>query len=74
MGGRYSDKIAVGQENRMDAPEGWSFEDDGKALVRTLKFKDFSEAFGFLRGSPSTPRRSITIPSSPACGTASTSG
>ena len=32
----------------MDAPEGWEFEDGGKALVRTIKFKDFSEAFGFL--------------------------
>ena len=32
----------------MDAPEGWRFEDGGKALVRTFKFKDFSEAFGFL--------------------------
>lgn len=32
----------------MDAPDGWSFEDGGKALVRTFKFKDFSEAFGFL--------------------------
>ncbi|MES2327258.1 MAG: 4a-hydroxytetrahydrobiopterin dehydratase [Pseudomonadota bacterium] len=32
----------------MDAPEGWTMEDGGKALVRTLKFKDFSEAFGFL--------------------------
>jgi 4a-hydroxytetrahydrobiopterin dehydratase len=32
----------------MDAPTGWSFEDDGKALVRTFRFKDFSEAFGFL--------------------------
>ena len=32
----------------MDAPEGWALEDGGKALVRTLKFKDFSEAFGFL--------------------------
>ena len=32
----------------MDAPDGWSFEDSGKALVRTIKFKDFSEAFGFL--------------------------
>jgi 4a-hydroxytetrahydrobiopterin dehydratase len=32
----------------MDAPEGWNFEEDGKALVRTLKFKDFSEAFAFL--------------------------
>jgi 4a-hydroxytetrahydrobiopterin dehydratase len=32
----------------MDAPDGWSFEEGGKALVRTVKFNDFSEAFGFL--------------------------
>jgi len=32
----------------MDAPEGWALEDDGKALVRSFKFKDFSEAFGVL--------------------------
>ena len=32
----------------MDAPQGWSFEESGKALVRTFKFADFSEAFGFL--------------------------
>ena len=32
----------------MDIPEGWSLEGGGKAIVRTLKFKDFSEAFGFL--------------------------
>ena len=32
----------------MDAPEGWTIEDGGKALIRTLKFKDFSEAFAFL--------------------------
>jgi 4a-hydroxytetrahydrobiopterin dehydratase len=32
----------------MDAPDGWAVEDGGKALVRTVKFKDFSEAFGFL--------------------------
>ena len=31
----------------MNAPEGWTFE-DGKALVRSFRFKDFSEAFGFL--------------------------
>jgi 4a-hydroxytetrahydrobiopterin dehydratase len=29
-------------------PAGWSIDDTGKALVRTLKFKDFSEAFAFL--------------------------
>ena len=32
----------------MDIPEGWRLEEGDKALLRTLKFKDFSEAFGFL--------------------------
>lgn len=32
----------------MDAPEGWATEQDGKALARSFKFKDFSEAFAFL--------------------------
>jgi 4a-hydroxytetrahydrobiopterin dehydratase len=32
----------------MDVPQGWMLEGGGKALVRTFKFKDFSEAFGFL--------------------------
>ena len=32
----------------MDAPDGWSFESGGKALIRTVRFKDFSEAFAFL--------------------------
>jgi 4a-hydroxytetrahydrobiopterin dehydratase len=32
----------------MDAPDGWNMDDSGKALVRTVKFKDFSEAFAFL--------------------------
>ena len=32
----------------MDAPDGWSVEDGGKALVRTFTFKDFNEAFSFL--------------------------
>ena len=32
----------------MDIPDGWTLEEDGKALVRTFKFKDFSEAFGCL--------------------------
>ena len=32
----------------MDAPHGWMLEDGGKALVRTMKFRDFSEAFAFL--------------------------
>ncbi|HEX8412593.1 MAG TPA: 4a-hydroxytetrahydrobiopterin dehydratase [Sphingomicrobium sp.] len=30
----------------MDIPSGWT-EQDG-ALVRTIKFEDFAEAFGFL--------------------------
>jgi 4a-hydroxytetrahydrobiopterin dehydratase len=32
----------------MDIPDGWSLEDGGNALVRSLKFRDFNEAFGFL--------------------------
>ena len=32
----------------MDAPNGWAFDESGKALVRTFKFADFSEAFAFL--------------------------
>ena len=29
-------------------PEGWALDESGNALVRSLKFKDFSEAFAFL--------------------------
>ena len=32
----------------MDVPDGWTLEDGGKALVRTVRFSDFSEAFAFL--------------------------
>jgi 4a-hydroxytetrahydrobiopterin dehydratase len=32
----------------MDIPKDWSSEEGGKALLRIFKFKDFSEAFGFL--------------------------
>ena len=32
----------------MDSPDGWTFEDGGKALVRSFKFKNFPEAFAFL--------------------------
>ena len=32
----------------MDVPLGWSTEEGGKAIVRSFKFADFSEAFGFL--------------------------
>lgn len=32
----------------MDVPDGWSLESSGKALLRTYKFRDFSEAFAFL--------------------------
>ena len=32
----------------MEIPEGWSLSDDGKALERTYRFKDFAEAFAFL--------------------------
>jgi len=29
-------------------PPGWTYEAGGKALLRTYRFADFSEAFGFL--------------------------
>ena len=32
----------------MDIPEGWALSADGKALERSYRFKDFSEAFAFL--------------------------
>jgi 4a-hydroxytetrahydrobiopterin dehydratase len=32
----------------LETPDGWTLEDGGKALVRSFKFADFSEAFGFL--------------------------
>jgi 4a-hydroxytetrahydrobiopterin dehydratase len=32
----------------MDMPDDWTLEEGRKALVRTFKFADFSEAFGFL--------------------------
>jgi 4a-hydroxytetrahydrobiopterin dehydratase len=32
----------------MDIPEGWALSADGKALERSFRFKDFSEAFVFL--------------------------
>lgn len=32
----------------MKVPQGWALDEAGKALVRSFKFKDFSEAFGFL--------------------------
>ena len=32
----------------MDIPDGWRMSEDGKALERSYRFKDFSEAFAFL--------------------------
>jgi 4a-hydroxytetrahydrobiopterin dehydratase len=32
----------------MDAPDGWELEKGGKALVRSLTFANFGEAFAFL--------------------------
>lgn len=32
----------------MDIPEGWALSADGKALHKSFRFKDFSEAFSFL--------------------------
>ncbi len=32
----------------MDPPDGWTKSEDGRALERTYRFKDFAEAFAFL--------------------------
>jgi 4a-hydroxytetrahydrobiopterin dehydratase len=32
----------------MDMPDGWSPEEGDKALTRSFRFKDFSEAFAFI--------------------------
>ena len=32
----------------MDIPDGWAPSADGKAIERSYRFKDFSEAFAFL--------------------------
>ncbi|MFL6738488.1 MAG: 4a-hydroxytetrahydrobiopterin dehydratase [Sphingomicrobium sp.] len=32
----------------MDIPNGWTLSEDGKALERSFRFKDFPEAFAFL--------------------------
>lgn len=32
----------------MDIPDGWTASSDGKAIEKTIRFKDFSEAFAFL--------------------------
>jgi len=32
----------------MDIPDGWTKSADGKALEKSFRFKDFSEAFAFL--------------------------
>ena len=32
----------------MDVPDGWSLEEDGQAIVRSVKFADFSVACAFL--------------------------
>jgi 4a-hydroxytetrahydrobiopterin dehydratase len=35
-------------DRAVNAPEGWTLETGGKALLKTVKFTDFSEAFAFL--------------------------
>ena len=32
----------------MEIPDGWALDDSGKALVRSVTFKDFATAFAFL--------------------------
>jgi 4a-hydroxytetrahydrobiopterin dehydratase len=40
--------MAVGQKEMIDIPNGWAVAEDRKALERSYRFKDFSEAFAFL--------------------------
>lgn len=35
-------------EGELAKLSGWTLRDDGKAIVRTFKFKTFVEAFGFM--------------------------
>jgi 4a-hydroxytetrahydrobiopterin dehydratase len=44
----FKPMLASGRGTRMDIPDGWTLDDDGKALARAFEFKDFSEAFAFL--------------------------
>jgi 4a-hydroxytetrahydrobiopterin dehydratase len=32
----------------MDAPDGWTLEEGGKALIRSFTFENFNEAYAFL--------------------------
>ncbi len=32
----------------MDVPDGWTLSEDGKALEKSFRFRNFSEAWGFL--------------------------
>ena len=32
----------------MNTPDGWNLSADGKAMERSFRFEDFSEAFAFL--------------------------
>ena len=32
----------------MDVPDGWVLSEDGKALEKSFRLKDFSQAFAFL--------------------------
>jgi 4a-hydroxytetrahydrobiopterin dehydratase len=43
---RFARNDVVGKG--MDIPPGWTRSDDGVALTRTYRFKDFAEAFAFL--------------------------
>jgi 4a-hydroxytetrahydrobiopterin dehydratase len=45
---RLPERHFKGHKGGMDIPDGWTLEESGKALVRTFRFKDFSEAFAFL--------------------------
>ncbi|MDP9837432.1 4a-hydroxytetrahydrobiopterin dehydratase [Neorhizobium huautlense] len=35
-------------ENALSGLSGWTLRDDGEAILKTFKFKNFVEAFGFM--------------------------
>ena len=58
----------------MGIPDGWAKSEDGKALVRTFRFKDFAEAFAFLTRVAMHAEKVDHHPDFTSAGTGSTSG
>jgi 4a-hydroxytetrahydrobiopterin dehydratase len=52
---------------------GWALREDGLAIIRTFRFADFAEAFGFMARVAIHAERRITTPNGSTCTTAWTS-